>query len=134
MKTITICGSMAFFDDMEKMKSILQSQGFVVYAPIKENGGVDYSKLTRDEQQKIKNYYINNHLNHIRESDSILVANYPKKGINGYVGANTFLEMGMAYTLGKKIYLLHGVPEQDNKVELLGMLPVEINGDLSLVK
>ena len=47
------------------------------------------------------------------------------------IGGNTFLEMGLAMHLKKKIYLLNSIPEISCKEEILGMKPVIINNNLS---
>ena len=45
------------------------------------------------------------------------------------------MEMGIALHLGKKVYILNPVDESVSyKEEILGMLPVILNGDLSLIK
>jgi len=41
----------------------------------------------------------------IKECDAILVLNLEKNKIKNYIGGNTFLEMGFAHVLNKKIYL-----------------------------
>lgn len=42
--------------------------------------------------------------------------------------------MGFAMCFDKKIFLLNPVPDQPNSVEIDGLLPVVLSGDLSLVK
>jgi nucleoside 2-deoxyribosyltransferase len=73
---------------------------------------------------------IGEHLVKIQKSDCVLVVNEPLKGIAGYIGANTFLEMGFAYALGKTIYTLNELPEQPNSLEIKGLLSTVISGDL----
>ena len=53
-----------------------------------------------------------------------------KKGIPGYIGANTFLELGFAYLLEKPIYLLHQIPDQPNQVEIMGLGPIVLAGNV----
>ncbi len=66
--------------------------------------------------------------------DAILVTNYPKNGIDGYVGGNSLMEMGLAHYLRKKIYLLFPVSSKLNyKEEILGMKPIILDGDISLI-
>ena len=47
----------------------------------------------------------------INNCDCILVANYDKKRIKNYIGGNSFLEMGFAHVLRKKIFLLNDIPK-----------------------
>lgn len=69
----------------------------------------------------------------IKESDGILVCNFEKNGIKNYIGGNTFLEMGLAYVLDKKIFLLNPIPEVNYKDEILAMEPIILNGDLEKI-
>ena len=81
----------------------------------------------------LKEKSIRNHFEKIMWADAILVLNYGKKDTENYIGANTFLEMGIAFHERKQIYLLNPIPEVSNKEEILGMKPIVINGDLSLL-
>ena len=47
--------------------------------------------------------FVREHFKKIEESDVMLVCNFTKNGIDNYVGANTFLEMGFAYYVKKPI-------------------------------
>lgn len=76
---------------------------------------------------------IRNHFDKVVWSDAILVLNHSKKDISNYIGANTLLEMGLAFHYKKPIYLLNPIPEVSYKEEILGMKPVIINGDLKLI-
>ena len=60
----------------------------------------------------------------------MLIANYPKKGVEGYIGGNSFLEMGFAHVLDKKIYLLNDIPEMIYSDEIKAMQPVVLNSDI----
>ncbi|MFA5926663.1 MAG: hypothetical protein WCT32_01745 [Patescibacteria group bacterium] len=68
-------------------------------------------------------------------ADAVLVANYEKKGIDNYIGGNTFLEMGFAHVLNQKIYLLNPVPEIEfYKAEIITMKPIILNNSLRDIK
>ena len=133
MKTITICGSMDFFTEIEQLKGELENLGFAVLIPDKEGTGIDYSRLSKQEQIDLKRGFIDKHIEKIKKSDSILVANYTKNGIKDYIGANTFLEMAFAYILKKKIYILNDIPAQSNTLEIEGLKPIVLKRDLSLI-
>lgn len=78
---------------------------------------------------------IDEYLGKIDQSDAILVINITKKRIKNYIGANTFLEMGYAYHLKKKIYTLNPLPNQKYILdELLTFDPIVLRGNLKLVK
>lgn len=70
----------------------------------------------------------------IEAADAILVVNGDKKGIKNYIGGNTFLEMGFAHVLGKKIFLLNPLPDMPYRDELEAVRPVIINNDLNQIK
>jgi len=135
--TITICGSMQFHKEMASVRDQLLARGFKVFVP----GELDdihknESYMDTDEERitvKIEYDFIREHFRKIEQADAILILNYEKKGIPGYIGGNTFLEMGYAFGLGKKVYLLYGVPDMDYKTEMFAIQPVVIDGDLSRI-
>ena len=99
---ITICGSVAFIKEIERLDHELVSLGFKeVYRPVGFDKSDEEMKKdwTPEESAKRKIHLdlINEHWRKILKSDCILVANYEKRGISGYVGGNTFLEMGFAF-------------------------------------
>ena len=133
--TITICGSMQFHQEMADIKKALESHGHTVLVPSElGNEKTKESYMSRDEDKistKIEYDFIREHFRKIEQSDAILVLNHDKKNIRGYIGGNTFLEMGYAFGLGKKIYLLYPVPEMDYRVEMHAMKPTVLHGDLN---
>ncbi|MFA6160706.1 MAG: hypothetical protein WCT54_02340 [Patescibacteria group bacterium] len=143
---ITICGSISFFDEMQKTQQELESLGHEVKLPpseiINETGRLmpvkEYyalRKATETEDGWIwdrKEEAMHNHFNKVEWADAILVLNYSKNGIDGYIGANTLLEMGLAFHLKKPIYLLHQIPTISYKEEILGMKP-EVIGFVSKI-
>lgn len=136
--TITICGSMEFHEEMRRVKKQLEDLGFITLVPksIELMDTIGYVHPTIDEARidaKIQHDFIREHFRKIEKSDAILVVNYDKKGIPYYIGGNTFLEIGLAYWLGKKIYLLHPIPEMEYKTEMHAMQPIVLNGDLSKI-
>lgn len=127
MKTIVLCGSMKLKDRMVEIEEKLKNLGFGVLLP--DFGEVnDYSTMTESKQYELKNKMILNHFDKIKQGDAILVVNESLKGVDSYIGANSFLEMGLAFSLNKKIFLLNNIPDQPNKVEIGGMLPVCLDG------
>ncbi|MFA5134581.1 MAG: hypothetical protein WC505_02220 [Patescibacteria group bacterium] len=89
---------------------------------------------SEDSLNKIKHDVIRDHYGLISQSDAILVLNYDKNGVANYIGGNTFLEIGFAHVLGKKIFLLQPVPASElYRAEIEAMQPDVIGGDLSKV-
>ena len=151
---ITICGSIGFYKEMESVRDELIKQGHEVKIPelalevpkefgggkkvyfgqyIEQNGGID-AFPARHEIWNMKEGAINDHYEKIDWCDGILVVNHEKRGINGYVGGNTLIEIGVAFYLKKKIYILNPVSsELSYKQEILGMKPRILNGDLSKI-
>lgn len=149
---ITICGSIGFYKEMEAARDELLKRGYEIKIPelarevpqeygggkkvyfgeyIEKNGGID-AFPAEHKIWDLKEGAINDHYEKIDWSDGILVINHEKRGIDGYVGGNTLIEVGVAFYLKKKIYILNPVSsELSYKQELMGMKPVMLNGDLS---
>ena len=136
---VTICGSMKFYLEMKAVRDGLMVLGHEVFVPIEvETNEVPIDALpdTTDEEKinaKIEYDFIREHFKKIELADSILVLNYEKNRIAGYIGGNTFLEIGYAFGLGKKIYLMNPVPEMNYSVEMHAMKPIVIDGDLGKI-
>lgn len=152
---ITICGSIGFYQAMEAARDELIKLGHEVKIPelalevpeefgsgkkvyfgkfIEENGGMDNfpagHKIWDLKEGAIKDHYAK-----IDWCEAILVINEAKRGVDGYVGGNTLIEIGVAFYLSKKIFILHPVSsELSYKQEILGMKPVLLNSDLTLIK
>jgi len=140
---IAICASLDFNKEIGEIAEQLIKQGHEVLIPETSamifNGDISFEQIMKEkengeiyeriiDQDAIKCHYLK-----IKESDAILVLNYDKKGINNYIGASTFLEIGFAHILGKKIFLLNDVPDMLHKDEIRGMQPVVLRGDLSKI-
>lgn len=131
---ITICGSMAFHREMAETKTALELRGHIVNTPAElDNLDKNESYMSSDEERisaKIEYDFIREHFKKVESADAILILNYDKKGIKGYIGGNTFLEMGYAFGLGKKIYLLNPIPPMDYVTEMVAIQPIILHGDL----
>ena len=130
---ITICGSIAFYDEMLNIKKRLEQLGHQVKLPIKENK----RKLKMNNMNLVcdkKEMAIKLHFQKVEWCDAILILNYDKNNISNYIGGNTLLELGLAFYLNKKLFLLNEIPEVSYKEEILGMKPIIINNDLSKIK
>lgn len=137
--TITICGSMQFHEKMREVREALETRGFTVLVPksleLMDRGGFVHPKTDEDKiTAKIEYDFIREHFRKIEKSDAIFVLNYDKMGIINYIGGNTFLEMGLAFWLGKIIYLLKPIPDMDYKTEMHAMQPTIVDGDLTKIK
>ena len=144
---ITLCGSIAFYDQMLEIKKKLEEKKHEVKLPpteVKDENGNMIS--VKEYYQKRKTETSSNswvwdrkkeamkmHFNKVEWSDAVLITNFDKNNVTGYIGANTLLEMGLAFHLNKKIFLLKNIPEITNKEEILGMKPTIINEDLGKI-
>lgn len=145
---ITLCGSIAFIDEMDAIRKELELLGHEVKMPPLEVMGGEgkmipvkeyyaIRKAANDDHEwiwKRKAEAIRDHFAKVDWADAILVCNYDKNGVASYVGANTLLEIGLAFHLNKPIYLFNPIPEISYKEEILGMWPIVINGDLKQIK
>lgn len=109
---IVLAGSMAFFETMQLLSAKLESLGHSVKLPSLED---DLSPVA------IRRYN-ENAVVRIAWADTLVVVNEKKHSVDGYVGANTLVEIGMAYALKKPIYLLNQYDHtQPNAIELAGL-------------
>lgn len=136
---ITISASMFFYKEMRMVKVALEERGYDVIVPMGTDEDVPIEAkpgITRDEliAAKIEYDFIRKHFKNIEISDAILILNYPRKGIDGYIGGNTFLEMGHAFGLGKKIFTLYPLPKMDYESEMHAMQPIILDGDLTKIR
>ncbi|MFW5887968.1 MAG: hypothetical protein ACOCUH_04150 [Bacteriovoracia bacterium] len=102
--------------------------------PIKEY--YDRRKKAADDDTWIwdrKAEAIRNHFEKIEWSDAVLVTNYDKNDISGYIGGNTLMEIGIAFFLNKPVYLFNRIPEISYKEEILGIKPIILERDLSKI-
>ena len=144
---ITICGSIALYDEMLDTKKKLEQFGHQVKVPpfeVKDENGNMISvkeffsrrKSEIDDASWIwdrKEEAMRMHFQKVAWSDAVLILNHDKNNILNYVGANTLLEMGLAFHLNKKLFLLNDIPEMDYKEEILGMKPIVIHNDLTKI-
>ena len=133
---ITICSSMSFAKEMLEARDFFEKQGHKVFLPEDTHDCVHKPELSDNFEHCNGLDIVKKCFNNLAESDAIVVLNYPKNGVKGYVGGATLMEIGLAHHLDKKIFLLHNIPsEKDLKYafEIKLAKPVVINGDLSKV-
>lgn len=132
---ICICCSLSFTDEVFGVAKKLEKLGHEILLP---NGVID--RLIEKEdfdpiKAKTETNAVKNHIEKIHEADAVLVCNYTKKGIENYIGANTFLEISFAYYFDKPIYSLNPLPNFDYiNDELQSFKIVNINNDLTLIQ
>lgn len=134
---IVICGSMTASKEMAEAEKKLKGLGHKIVLPkfTHEYAAMDRIEKTRAEstQNKIEHNLIRGYFKEIKNSDAVLVVNVEKRGIKGYIGGNSFLEMGFAFVLNKPIYLLCEIPDVGYRDEIEAMSPIILNGDFSKI-
>ncbi|EKD58282.1 MAG: Maf-like protein [uncultured bacterium] len=131
---IVICASMSAIKSIIAIKGDLERVGHEVVAP--ENLEKHLAKTfssSESTEEKIKDDLIRRYFKKIKNSDAVLIINEDKKGITNYIGGNTFLEMGFAYALDRKIFLLNPIPGVSYKDEIKAMQPIVLDGDLNKI-
>ena len=122
---ITLCSSAKFFDRLWDIEKALKAKGYGVFLPSMK----DYHSGHEDSHAKIQYDLIREHFKKIDKSHAIYVANYDKNGIEGYIGGNSFLEMGKAFDKGIPIFLLNYIPGVSYREEIIAMSPIVIGED-----
>jgi hypothetical protein len=135
---IAICSSVTFAKEVMDIKKELEKMGHAVVPPHNFHLYAEglLAPETREEstQNKIKDDLIRNYFNTINGSDAILAINKDKHGVKNYIGGNTFLEIGYAHALNKKIFLLNPVPlDMLYADEILAMEHTVLNNDLTKI-
>ena len=128
---IAICGSMKFAKEMLIVAGQLETMGHVCHLPEETEKYVANEKFLKKSsvggrigaRRKIESDLIRKHWHKIQE------------GVKNYIGGNSFLEMGFAHILNKKIFLLNEAPDSGFiREEVLAMQPVILDNNLNLIK
>ncbi len=131
---IIICGSISAAQEILEVKKKLEANGHSVEIPegvkhIDEWEG-DSANVSEKAERKIKNDLIRGYFEKMKNYDVVLIVNPEKRGIAGYIGGNTLIEMAFAHILDKKLFVLYPLPELSYTSEILAMQPSVIDGDL----
>lgn len=138
--TIFISASMTFAQQILAVKKELEAKGFTVLIPFETEDvannpdSIDAFKGDFDNAQEAD--IIKKNFDEVAKSDALLTLNLDKKGVAGYVGPSALMEMGLAYYLGKKLFLWQEIPHWDEvswAYEVHLMHPVILSGDLSKI-
>ncbi len=141
---LAICSSASFYKEVIAFSYKLEDLGMNVILPktaanMKAEGRENDEAKTDWSKTPIgyhgKSLLIRGHFDEIAESDAILVTNYEKHNKANYIGPNVLMEMAIAFYLKKPIYILNGQPEDSPLIdEILGLEPIFLNGDITLIK
>ena len=134
---IFICASKHLYNHVGPIKEQLEKAGHRVTLPNSyDNPSKEMEMMNSGvkDHQKWKANMLREQGKKVVANDAIWVLNMEKNGQPNYIGGATFLEIFKAFELDKKIFLYNPIPENFLRDELLGMGPIIINGDLSLIK
>lgn len=97
---------------------------------LKGSGRKEKAKFLREKTQlrAIKSYF-----KAIEKADGLLVINDKAGKIENYIDGKTFLEMGFAHVMSKKLFLLAPIGNINFKKEVLAMKPVIIKNDFKKI-
>jgi hypothetical protein len=144
---IILCASIAFNQRMIEVEEELKKFGHEVVRPIEFVKDAAGKEITTAEFYTIRHsagadanwvwkqkaMAMHEHFEKVVWAEAILVVNEEKNSIPGYVGANTLMEMALAFHLQKPIFLLRAIPEMSYSEEIRGMLPIVLDGDLTQI-
>lgn len=141
---IAICASLDFTKEIKKIADELKGKGFEITIPLTSelilNREVSLDEIKQEKEngsiwkRMIKYDCIRKNFERIERAEAILALNLDKNEIKNYIGGNLFLEIGFAYILNKKIFLLNPIPDISYKDEIKAMEPIILNGNLDLIK
>lgn len=135
---IGIIGSMQFSERMLAVAEELRRLGhqpvvsLFVQTMVGKN---DEEKERLKIAQKHDENAMKRDIEHLSDVDAILMLNLEKNGVPNYVGGNAFLELGVAYLQGKKLFFTNPLPDTPVfRTELEAFHPVILNGDLTKIR
>lgn len=109
------------------------------YVEAKANTRVMLPELTRYQDirdvngddttfTKIKNRLTKENFRNVEICDALLILNYTHRGIENYIGGNSFMEMVIAFYLNKPIFILNPIPEKmPYTEEIKSLYPIVVN-------
>lgn len=131
-KDLVICGSMQFYDEMVKCQKELNLQGIDCVIPKEENDMINLlsEKQFLDFKRKVSSAYLK--IIRSRNTSAVLILNIEKNGKENYIGANTLVELAMAFSWKRKIFLYNDIYEP-LRDELVAWECICLNGDLNKI-
>lgn len=142
-KTIVLCSSGSFYKHVNELAARLEEMGYKTVVPatahkMMKSGDYDIAKvkawLDDSRQFHLKQGLAAAHFEEIAKGDAVLIVNDNKPNQPNYIGPNATMEWGVAYYLGKPVYILNGVPKSSNFYEEVYGMATVIDGDLAKIK
>jgi hypothetical protein len=137
---IAIIGSMKFAEEMIRTQKELQEMGHDALVPLGTEPHINDKDFVENLEDNlafcIKEDIMRRNFQQVANSDAVLVLNYKRNGIDGYIGVSALMEMGVAHFLNKKIFLMQPMPDFNEARwahEVAIMQPTIISNDLSKI-
>ena len=128
LRRLLIHASLDFVDEMINAKNNIEGKFEVIlpelvrYQHIRDVDGDD------ETFTKIKNRLTIDNMKNVEICDALLILNYSHRNIENYIGGNSFVEMCIAFYLGKPIYLLNDIPkDMPYTEEIKALYPIVIH-------
>ncbi len=141
-KKILICSKIDNYTQAQKVMRLLDSYDYDIVLPFVDEYNLLESSKSRYSDGKntslIKRRKDSFEIGYkfIKDSDSILVLNYDWNNILGYIGYNMYMDIGFAYILGKKIFILNDLSSNqlNIKKDFTRMNVIYLKGDLERIR
>jgi hypothetical protein len=133
---ISIVSSMDFAEKIIEIKRNLEKLNHHICIPPDTYECLDNPNLNMDLDFLIQEDLLMKCFNRVCDNEAILVLNYQKGNIKGYVGGASLMEIGVAYFLKKKIYILNDLPNESDLryvCEIKQCKPIILKGNLNLI-
>lgn len=99
--TTCVIGSMRDLNRIQDIAGLLRDRGQQVVLPL-DNSGALFADRTKAKHDFMQGMY-----EQIKKCDAVLVVNDAERGgLKGYIGPNSYLQLGMAMALGKTLFAL----------------------------
>jgi nucleoside 2-deoxyribosyltransferase len=143
MKTIVLCSSGSFYMHVNEIAAELEKKGYKTVVPataykMLKSGDYDIAKvkgwIDNPKLFKIKNQLAMAHFKEVAKGDAVLIVNDDKPDRPNYIGPNATMEWGVAFYLGKPVFILNGVPRDSNYYEEVYGMATVLDGDFDKIK
>jgi len=106
---------------IQDIAGLLRERGQQVVLPLDTSGALFADRI------KAKHDFMQGMFEQIKACDAVLVVNDNERtGLKGYIGPNSYLQLGMAMALGKTLYALEKWDERLPYNEELGAMGINI--------
>lgn len=130
---LCLSGSMTSIEQIEKLSKQLNAIGHETSVPSRGTESHMAERLAQAETQEKKAIFVEDHLEKIRESEGVVIANFEKNGVSGYVGPSALMEAAMAYALGKHLFVLNDPSDAAADSDLSSLGAIKLGGDYRLI-